>query len=89
MHGVNNDYNNLFFEFLYMGFPVVHNYEKLKCYGYYYKENNILEAVDIIHKVIKTHGENLESYKGANCQFFQNFSIYNPLNIKLWQNILR
>jgi len=88
MHGVNNDYNNLFFEFLYLGFPVVHNYEKLRNFGYYYKDNDIKMGAKLIDTVIKTHGANLEAYKGKNREFFRNFSIYNPDNIKIWQSIL-
>jgi len=78
----------MFFEFLYMGFPVIHNYSRLRNFGYYYKDNNILEAVNMIDKVIKTHGENLESYKATNRQLIWNFSMYNPDNMKSWENIL-
>jgi hypothetical protein len=88
LHAVNNDYNYMFFEFLYMGFPVIHNYSRLRNFGYYYKDNNILEAVNMIDKVIKTHGENLESYKATNRQLIWNFSMYNPDNMKSWENIL-
>lgn len=87
-HTVNNEYNYIFFEHLFMGFPVIHNYEKFKEYGYYYSGNDINGGCDMIKKVIKTHGFKLEQYKAVNRQLFWNFSIYNPDNIKGWQKIL-
>ena len=88
LNAVNNDYNYMFFEFLYMGFPVVHNYSKLRNFGYYYKDNDILGAVSLIDTIVKTHGSNLEAYKAKNKQLIWNFSLYNPDNVKGWQNIL-
>jgi hypothetical protein len=70
-----------------MGFPVIHNYEKFKDYGYYYSGNDIFAGAKMIETVINTHGFKLESYKATNKQLLWNFSIYNPDNIKGWQNI--
>ena len=86
-HAVNNDYNYLFLEYLFMGFPVIHNYEMLKDYGYYYKGNDIEAGKNMIEHVINNHGSNLEAYKCACRQLYWKFSIYNPDNIKGWQNI--
>jgi hypothetical protein len=86
-HTVNNEYNYIFFEHLFMGFPVIHNYEKFKDYGYYYSGNDIFAGAKMIETVINTHGFKLESYKATNKQLLWNFSIYNPDNIKGWQNI--
>ena len=87
-HAVNNDYNYLFLEYLFMGFPVIHNYAMLKDYGYYYKGNDIEAGKQMIEYVIANHGTRLEAYK-ANCrQLFWKFSIYNPDNINGWKDIL-
>jgi hypothetical protein len=87
-HHVNNEYNYLFLEYLFMGFPVIHNYKNLKDFGYYYKCDDILEGAKMLEYVIKTHGENIESYRAKCRQLIWNFSIYNPVNIKGWQDIL-
>lgn len=87
-HTVNNEYNYIFFEHLFMGFPVIHNYEKFKDYGYYYPGNDIRIGCEMIEHVINTHGFKLETYKATNLQLLWNFSIYNPENIKGWQKIL-
>lgn len=87
-HAVNNDYNYLFLEYLYMGFPVIHNYEMLKDYGYYYKGNDIEAGKKMIDYVINTHGFNLESYRASCRQLIWKFSIHNPENITEWKNIL-
>ena len=87
-HAVNNDYNYLFLEYLFMGFPVIHNYAMLKAYGYYYKGNDIEAGKNMINYVINNHGSNLEAYKASCKQLFWRFSIYNPENIMGWQKIL-
>lgn len=87
-HAVNNDYNYLFLEYLFMGFPVIHNYEMLKTYGYYYKGDDIEAGKNMIDYVLNTHGSNLESYRASCKQLFWKFSIYNPDNIKGWKELL-
>lgn len=87
-HAVNNDYNYLFLEYLFMGFPVLHNYAMLKDYGYYYNSNDIEAGKNMIDFVINTHGSNLETYKITNMKLFWKFSIQNPENIKGWKNII-
>jgi len=87
-HTVNNEYNYMFLEYLYMGFPVIHNYSRLKDYGYYYKGDDIVEGSKMINLIIQTHQSNLELYKAKSRQLIWNFSIYNPDNIKGWQTIL-
>jgi hypothetical protein len=87
-HAVNNDYNYLFLEYLFMGFPVIHNYEMLKEYGYYYKGDDIEAGKNMIEYVINNHGSNLATYKASCQQLIWKFSIYNPDNINGWKNIL-
>ena len=88
LHHVNNEYNYVFLEYLYMGFPIIHNYANFKDFGYYYEGNDINGGKKMLETVIKTHGENIESYKAKCKQLIWNFSINNPVNIKGWQDIL-
>lgn len=87
-HTVNNNYNYIFLEHLKMGFPVIHNFEPLKEYGYYYPGNDIYAASDLINIIATTHLVKSEPYKSINEQLFWNFSINNPDNIKAWIDII-
>ena len=87
-HTVNNEYNYIFFEHLMMGFPVIHNFERLKDYGYYYSGDSIKEGEDQIRKILLTHHTRTEAYKSAAAQLCWNFSISNPANVKGWMEIL-
>jgi hypothetical protein len=87
-HAVNNDYNYLFLEYLFMGFPVIHNYSMLKEYGYYYEGDDIEAGKQMIHHVIYNHGSNLETYRATCHKLIWKFSINNPDNVKGWCEIL-
>lgn len=87
-HTVNNEYNYIFLEHLMMGFPVVHNFEKFKEYGYYYSGDSIKEGCEQIHKITTTHHMRIEAYKVAANQLHWNFSISNPDNMKGWAELL-
>jgi hypothetical protein len=87
-HTVNNEYNYIFLEHLMMGFPVVHNFEKFKEFGYYYTGDSIKEGTEQIHKITTTHHMRVEAYKVAANQLNWNFSISNPDNMKGWSEIL-
>ena len=87
-HTVNNEYNYIFLEHLMMGFPVIHNFEKFKEFGYYYSGDSIKEGLDQIHKITTTHHMRIEAYKVAANQLHWNFSISNPDNMKGWSELL-
>jgi hypothetical protein len=87
-HTVNNEYNYIFLEHLMMGFPVVHNFEKFKEFGYYYSGDSIKEGLDQIDKITTTHHMRIEAYKVAANQLHWNFSISNPDNMKGWSELL-
>ena len=87
-HTINNDYNYIFLEHLKMGFPVIHNFEPLKDYGYYYPGNDIEAGCKLIDVIAENYVATCETYKALNEQLFWNFSINNPANIKGWVEIL-
>lgn len=88
LHAVNNDYNYIFLEHLFMGFPVLHNYSSLKEYGYYYEGDDIIAGKKLLETVIKFHGANIKKYKERNLPLLHKFSIENPENIIGWKKIL-
>jgi hypothetical protein len=87
-HQVNNEYNYSFLEFLYMGFPVVHNHRRLSEFGYSYDGNDFDAAADQIERIIAHHNDNLESYKAHAEQLTWRFSIYNPENLAAWKTLM-
>lgn len=87
-HTVNNDYNYIFLEHLLMGFPVIHNFATLKNYGYYYEGDDITGGALHIDSINNHHEERSGTYKALVKQLAWDFSIYNPVNIKGWVDII-
>jgi hypothetical protein len=88
MHQVNNEYNYSFLEFCTMGFPVVHNIERFKDYGYYYNANDFDGAAKMIDNVVKYHKDNAVAYAAQIKQLTWQFSINNPVNVEEWKKLL-
>ena len=88
MHQVNNEYNYSFLEFFTMGFPVVHNIQRFKEYGYYYEGNDFDAGADQIDNIVRTHADNKVAYATQIKQLTWNFSIHNPRNIAGWKDLL-
>ena len=87
LHQVNNEYNYMTLELLNFGYPVIHNSEAWKEYGYYYKGSDL----DIIgDQLTKTHNHenNLETYKSHAQTLMWTHSPYNPSVQKKWHEIL-
>jgi hypothetical protein len=86
-HQVNNSYNYSFLEWITLGFPLVHNVERLKGFGYYYEGNDFDGACAQIEQVVRSHEGNKEIYKAQGKQLAWNFSIYNPANSEEWRKL--
>ena len=86
-HQVNNEYNYSFLEWMTMGFPLIHNCPRFKEYGYYYPENDVLAAADVIETAVKFHDSNKEAYAAHIKQLTWTFSPHNPSNIEAWRNL--
>jgi Protein of unknown function (DUF2827) len=87
-HQVNNEYNYSFFEWNYMGFPVVHNIRRFKDYGYYYAENDFEAAADRIEEIVKNWRSQQEGVQAQFKQLMWRFSIHNPENIRMWLELI-
>jgi hypothetical protein len=86
-HQINNSYNYSFMEWLTLGYPLVHNIERFKEYGYYYNANNFDEAVTQVESIVKYHETNKQTYKAQTEHLTWRFSIYNPENMELWRQL--
>lgn len=87
-HHVNNEFNYMVLEFLYAGFPVLHNCDAWKDFGYYYPENDTNTGVLQLAHVLDFHSERLEAYKSHSRALLWRHSIYNPDIQKSWLELL-
>ena len=87
LHQINNEYNYMTLELLYYGFPVLHNAESWKQYGYFYP-NSDLSAVGKQIDLTKVHQQNMEIYKAHAASLIWTHSPYNPHVQEKWSEIL-
>ena len=88
-HQQDNALNNLYFEVLSLGLPLLHNSSMISDYGYFYPENNIDEAVKQIELILNNHKKDFESYKKKTDQFIDLFSLENKKNRKLYYELIQ
>ena len=88
-HQIANELNYLYFESLYLGFPLIHNSPTLSDYGYYYDGFNVSLGANQIHNAILNHADCLESYKNDNQVLFSKYSPFNLNNIKGYEFLLK
>jgi hypothetical protein len=87
LHQINNEYNYMTLELLYYGFPVLHNAESWKEYGYYYPSSD-LTALGQQIDLITTHAENAEIYRAHANALIWTHSPYNPHVQEKWSMII-
>jgi hypothetical protein len=87
-HQVNNQYNYSFLEWMHMGYPVVHNIQALKEFGYYYEGNDFDGAAERIEAIVEHHDLNVETHRAHSRQLSWRFSPYNPDNMLGWLKLM-
>jgi hypothetical protein len=87
-HHWQNGMNNLYFDILYGGYPLIHNSEFMKDYGYYYEDFNAQDGARQLVNVIENHDNNLEDYRKHHQNLFKKYSIDNEKNIKHYTDLL-
>ncbi len=87
-HHWQNGLNNLYFDVLYGGYPLIHNSEFIKDMGYYYKDFNPQDGAKQLISAINHHDENLSSYKHKVAIGLHKYSITNRENINQYRNLL-
>ena len=84
-HQSENEMNYLYLETLYLGFPLIHNSEVLKGYGYFYNKYDIMTAANQMYNAIINHKENLEYYESENQKLLNKFLPANEQNINFFK----
>jgi hypothetical protein len=87
-HHTNNEFNYMVLEFLYAGFPVLHNCRAWESFGYYYPDNDTIAGSKQLSEVVNYHHERSEVYKSHSRALAWRHSIYNPDVQKAWLELL-
>ena len=88
VHHVNNEFNYMTLEYLYAGFPVLHNCTSWRDFGYYYPENDITKGVVQALYAHRQHTDSLETYKSHAKTLLWRHSPYNPEVQRAWTQLL-
>jgi hypothetical protein len=88
LHQWNNEYNYMLFELLWAGYPVIHNAQAWKQFGYCYKGADLDEMGKLYDKIQESHHEKLETYRAHARAVTWKHSPYNPEVQKGWADLL-
>jgi hypothetical protein len=87
-HQWNNQYNYMTLEYVFAGFPVIHNSADWSDVGYYYKGHDVQAGADALAAAQERHATSLEAYKAGAEVVRWRHSPYNPDVHKAWSSML-
>lgn len=87
-HQVNNEYNYMTMELMSRNYPLLHNAEGWKSYGYYYNTSQWNTALTTLDTILKRHSSNKQSYKSHYETLKWTHSPYNPVVQEQWDRIV-
>ena len=87
-HQWNNDYNYMTLELMYTQYPILHNAEGWKDYGYHYSIDAWDHAIAQLYQALTRHSENRASYRIHAAQLAWKHSIHHPDIRRRWKAIL-
>jgi GR25 family glycosyltransferase involved in LPS biosynthesis len=80
--------NYAYYEALYGNYPLIHNSEMLKEYGYYYPDFDAIRGGDVLLQAFSEHDRNFKKYK-ANCkELLKKLDFSYPKNIEIYSGAL-
>lgn len=82
---MNNEFNYMVLEFMWAGFPVLHNCRAWKDFGYFYPDHDTQIGAGLLKDAFEFHRERLEAYKGHARALAWRHSIYNPDVQSAWK----
>lgn len=87
-HHWENGLNYLYYEVLYGNYPLIHNSEFIKDYGYYYKDFDPEDGGRVLIEAFDKHDANLKQYAAKNAELFARLDPTSPENIELHEKLL-
>lgn len=87
-HQWENELNYFYYDMLYGGWPLVHNSEALKKYGYYYESFNAHSGAEALRRAAAEHDRNLSKYNRNSLELLRKVDISNADNIRSHERLL-
>ena len=87
-HQWNNQYNYMTLEYLYAGFPIIHNASDWSDGGYYYEGSDIEKGVKALKNALEFHETSMETYNSGAAALQWRHSPYNPDVQRAWKELL-
>lgn len=78
--------NYAYYEALYGNYPLIHNSEMLKEYGYYYPDFDCQKGGDVLLKAFNEHDQNFNKYQAKCKELLKKLDIVNQNNIKIYSD---
>jgi hypothetical protein len=88
-HQLYNEWNYLYYELMYYGFPLVHNSNAFKDYGYFYSDFDIAGCSSKIEEAFDYHGRRCLSQREANRTFLKTIDPEGVESQTAFRNLLR
>jgi hypothetical protein len=86
-HQINNEYNYMTFELMYKGFPILHNSEMWRGYGYYWSDLDIDGGISTLRRALCEHTPD-GTYSADAHALTWNYSLFNPAVREMWRRLL-
>ena len=88
-HQLNCELNNLYFDCLYLGIPLLHNSSMLSEYGYFYPDSDIKTAAERIDHIVRNHHDKFKEYTEKNKKLFDDYNPMNRRNLLVYEQAMR
>jgi hypothetical protein len=86
-HQVNNEFNYMFLELMWVGFPVIHNIATWRNFGYYYQGSNLDDLANALN-FSRMHSTRIDTYRAHAHTLAWRYSPYNPAVQEAWRSVL-
>jgi hypothetical protein len=87
-HHWENGLNYLYYEVLYGAYPLIHNSEFLKDYGYYYRDFDAESGADALLRAFDEHDRDLEAYRRRNAPLLRRLDPATPETIDVHEQLM-
>ena len=87
-HNILNNLNYLPLEFLYLGYPVIHNCEPYENVGYYYANQDVHKGIELFEEIINEHNNNYDDNMKKIRKRLNKFNPESENNKKIYTKLL-
>lgn len=87
-HQWENELNYFYYDMLYGGFPLVHNSDALRDYGYHYESFDARSGAEALIRAMTDHDRHFAEYNQQNLRLLNQIDIANPENVRQHERLL-